>query len=328
MNPLNLKAPTRRRPLFRVEAEGLEARQVLSGGAGNTIALIRGTIPDTGAKDTTNFILSPSHFTAPKGRITLGVDVVAATNSELAPVITGIQSAGGRVRSMVYRGPQGPKALVRASSDNTAHAVLANLKVPRGGHQSSNYAVTISAASNTQGDYLLGYYLPGDADGDGAVTKTDIQGIKSQLGKTVDDSDYAFDADANRDGRITRADLNLARQNLGAKTTISPDITANFDPASDTGASDRITNLSTVTFSGVATPGASVSYQEINAKSPGASTTADASGNYSVTLNLAEGTSTFKVTSVDAFGQVISGSIQPVTYTTGVVPQADTTTTS
>lgn len=321
MHPSRSKTPARRRPLFRIEAEALESRQLLTGGAGNTIALVAGTVATGGGTTPSAFILNASHFSAPKGRFTLGVDVVATTNSSLKPVITSIASEA-KGHALVYRGPQGPKALVRASSDTVAHAVLTEVGFPsKAKNAGASYAVKITGASSTKGDFLLGYYLPGDADGNGKVDQADLTAIKSQNGKTVTDADYLFDADANRDGRVNRSDLLIARRNLGVMTTITPDITASLDPASDSGAADRITGLSTVKFTGVAAPGAKIAFAEVNAKTPGATTTVDASGKYSLTLKLAEGTNTYKVSSTDAFGQTISGSIQPVTYTTGEVPQ-------
>ena len=38
MNPNRSRSQTRRRPLFRIEAEVLESRQLMTGGAGDTIA--------------------------------------------------------------------------------------------------------------------------------------------------------------------------------------------------------------------------------------------------------------------------------------------------
>jgi len=322
MNPSRPRSQARRRPLFRIEAESLESRQLLTGGAGNTIALVRGSVETDGATTPSAFTIQSTHFTAPRGRLTLGVDVVATTNSGLKPVITGVTTDGTPRSKVLYQGPRGAKALARAASGDVANAVLTDVTYPtKGKKNAANYSVKITGVGNTKGDFLIGYYLPGDADGNGIVNNLDIKAIKSLNGRTVVETDYSFDADTNRDGVINRTDVALARKNLGVRTTIIPDITANFDPASDTGAADRITNVSTVKFTGVAAPGASISYVEVNKKTGSASTVADDSGKYSVTLALAEGTNTYKVTSIDAFGQTISGSIQPVTYTTGTVPQ-------
>ena len=315
----------RRRPLFRVEAEILESRQLLTGGAGNTFALTQGNVAAAGGSTVSAFVIESTHFTAPKGKITLGVDVVATAGSTLNPQIADV-SAGSGKRVRVERALKG--AAANSTSADLPHAVLATIRVPRGKAAfAAGFRTNVAAQAKTSGDFLLGYYLPGDANGDGRVTPADLTLIKKGMGKDVNADDYPFDADSNRDGVISRSDLMLAKRNLGVATTITPDFTANLDPATDTGASDRITNTQTVTFTGAAAPGAAISYQEVNGKAPTTSTVAAPTGQYTVSIPLTEGTSTFMVSSVDAFGQTITGSIQPVTYTTGDVP-TDTATTS
>lgn len=328
MNPYRPKSKPRRRPLFRIEAECLEGRQLLTGGAGNTIALSTGTIAAAGGSATAPFVIESSHFAAPKGKITLGVDVVAASSSKVTPQIASVKPTGEvKAASVLTHATQ---AQVKASTAaDLPHAVLANITIPRGKHAfSASFTTKVVATGNTSGDFLLGYYLPGDADGDGKVTQSDIKVIKGAMGKTVSDNDYVFDADSNRDGKITSADIGLAKANLGVSTTITPDFTANLDPATDDGATDRITNHSTVNFTGQAAPGAKINFTEVAAKSPGGSAVADSAGKYTVAIPLTPGTNTFTVSSVDAFGQTIKGSIQPVTYTTSPAPVATATTTT
>jgi hypothetical protein len=321
MTPYRSQTQNRRRPLFRIEPEALEGRLLLTGGGGNTIALAKGTIAAVDGTTTSPFVIESGHFSVPNHRMTLGVDVVADTGSTILPKINSVALQSG-VRIATTALPQ-PKKNASATTTDSPHAVLATITVPAGKKGfSTNFNTKISAQNKTSGDYLLGYYLPGDADGDGAVSKADVATIKSLLGKTVSDAAYSFDADSNRDGRITMADVNIAKANLGVKTTITPSFTANLDPNTDTGALDRITNDSTVNFNGSGSPGAKITFTEVNNKEPAVSTVVNSSGVYTVTIPLQEGTSTFTVTSVDAFGQTITGSIQPVTYTTGAVPPA------
>lgn len=320
--PNRSKSQTRRRPLFRIEAEGLESRQLLTGGGGNTIALSKGTIAAVGGTTTSPFTVESGHFTVPHHRLILGVDVVADGSSKLNPKIVSVLEGSAHVATSSLPPSKTP-------SVNDPHAVLATIVVPRGKKSfSAKFATKIAAQANTSGNFLLGYYLPGDANGDGHVTKADIASIRSLVGKTVNDSAYSFDADANRDGRITMADVKIAKANLGVSTTITPSFTANLDPKTDSGLADRITNHSTVTFNGSASPGANILFTEVNNKEPAVSTTATAAGTYSINIPLTTGTSTFKVTSVDAFGQTIAGSIQPVTYTVAPVPVTLATKTS
>lgn len=322
MTPNRSKSQTRRRPLFRIEAEGLESRQLLTGGGGNTIALAKGTVATAGGTTLAPFTVESGHFTVPKHRLTLGVDVVADGSSTINPKIVSVAEGSARVSTTSL-----PPSTTTTAND--PHAVLATVVLPRGKKGfSAKFTTKVAAQQNTSGDFLLGYYLPGDANGDGKVTKADIASIKSILGKTVNDSTYSFDADSNRDGRITMADLNIAKGNLGVSTTITPSFTANLDPSTDSGLADRITNNSTVTFNGQASPGAQITFTEVNAKEPAVSTTAAADGTYKVNIPLNVGTSTFNVSSVDAFGQTIAGSIQPVTYTTAPVPVTVASTTT
>jgi hypothetical protein len=177
--------------------------------------------------------------------------------------------------------------------------------------------VQIQGQYSTTGSYLVGFYLPGDANGDGTVNSTDLQTMMSELGSTPSSSGtkYTFDADTNRDGRISLSDLQVGSQNLGASTKISPVINVNLDPATDGPMHSRITNFRNVHFTGTSTPGATVNFTEINSNSPGATGTADSSGNFSIMVPLGDGSNTFKVASTDSFGQTISGQISPVTYT-------------
>ena len=99
----------------------------------------------------------------------------------------------------------------------------------------------------------------------------------------------------------------------GAKTTIMPVVTANLAPGNG-GQANRVSAIPNASFTGISTPGAKVTYAEINAKSAPVTTTADSTGNYSLVVPLAVGSNTFKVTSVDPFNQVISGQIAAVTF--------------
>lgn len=321
MNPNRSKSQTRRRPLFHIEAEVLESRQLMTGGAGDTIALSTGTIAAVNGTTSAPFVIESGHFTAPKGHLVLGVDVVAATGSTLKPQIAGISQ--GNLHIALSGAPRGPQAHVKGTSPtaDTPHAVLATINLPHKGTTfSASFSTKIAATAKTSGGFLLGYYLPGDVNGDGKVDATDLATIKSLIGKTVSDPAYQFDADSNRDGKITMADYTIAKRNLGVSTTITPDFTANLDPKAQTSTGTRVTNQSTVAFTGMAAPGAKISYTETGGKTGTTSAQADGSGNYSITVPLVPGTNTFKASAFDAFGQTITGTVQPVTYTLPVVP--------
>ena len=312
---------TNRRPkTVRPVAESLETRALLTGGAGSTFALVPGEISTAGGTQTVTVHVDPGHFTMPRKSMTLGVDIAASSGSTVHPKIISVTP----VAAVSAAGANGHKPA--ATSGGMVHikrvknntALLADLRSPTG--KAMDYNVTVKAQDNTAGKYLLGFYLPGDADGNGTVTQDDLNTITKNIGAISGDKQYNFDNDTNRDGRIGLDDLRLAQKNLGVKTTITPVVNANLDPASDTGDADRITNAKVAHFTGTGTVGATISYAEAANKSPEVKTTVGADGNYSINVPLALGSNTFKVKSVDAFGQVISGQITPLTYTTSPAP--------
>ena len=194
------------------------------------------------------------------------------------------------------------------------------MPVPSSTQAPVSYTVQVKGLNHTSGQYLLGFYLPGDANGDGTVNSTDITTIKSLVGDTATNSNYSFDADVNRDAIINRQDVKLAESNLGTTTQVSPVVSVNLDPASDP-ALDRTTPYSTVHFAGKVTPGATLTFANNSNQGATTSATADSTGAYNIMVPLASGSNTFTVTTQDGFGQSISGQISPVVYS----PTASTT---
>lgn len=317
----------RRKPGLAVDP--LEDRRVLSAGMGSTFAIVPGTLAEvsqsTGGPRRAIAAATPSssvevkldstHFTpGARGRIILGIDVAADPNSSAKPIVSSIQSANGR--NIAFQNSRYSKALVKAQSlgNPLSSAVTTTLTTPKDGQAPATYKVGVRGGTADAGAYLLGFYLPGDVDGDGTVTKDDVAAIAGKFGRTSTEDGYSFDADANRDGKIDAQDLRIAGQNIGAKTVISPVTSVNLDPASDSGISDRITDQQVVKFTGAASPNATVVFTEANGNSAGATTTVGADGKYSIDVPLGKGSNTFKVTTSDAFGQSISGTIAPVSY--------------
>ncbi len=292
----------RRRITFqpRVEGQALESRRLMTGGMGGTFALIPGTIATAGGSADVKITINPALFTTPKGHFTLGVDVVpATTGSTFVPYIAGVLNPQGRV----------------VGRSTNLRAVLVPVKFnPHAANTPETFTIHVAGLNQTTGQFLLGFYLPGDADGDGVVTQTDLNTIKSQNGQKSSSSTYNFDADVNRDGRVNHVDLSLARQDLGVKTTVLPIISANLDPATTTSFPDRTTTDPNMHITGVATPGSTIVYDDLLAPSTPVTTTADASGNYSIVLPLNPGSNTFQVSTADSFGQTISGQLSPIVY--------------
>ncbi len=302
MNPTN--PSPRRRPRVTPSPEALETRSLLTGGAGNSFALVPGTIDQAGGAAALQFTIDPGHLSKPSGSLVLGIDVTGQSNSQVDPRIVSVASAQG----ITAQGAGGARGL-RLSRGRGSTAVLATME---SGSNRANFTVNVSARRRTSGGFLVGYYLPGDVNGNGVVEQADVGTTRGLIGARVDQTRYNFDADANRDGRINRADVAITRRNLDARTTITPVVTADLDPA--TAGTDRASTTGRVHFTGTATPGSILTYADVAGVVPTVTTTADAAGNYSVDLMLSPGSNTFQVTSTDPFGQTISGRIAPVIY--------------
>ncbi len=210
--------------------------------------------------------------------------------------------------------------MTELSRARATSAVLVPLKVDPASATPLALTVKISGEHQTTGKVLSGYFLPGDTNDDGKVNTNDIDAIWSSMGSVAGESTYKFDADANRDGRVSAIDLMLAKYNEGAGTNVTPIVTADLNPVSDSGTADRKTVYKDVVFEGKGTPGARITFTEGSGKIAPASTVIGGDGTYSLTISLAPGDNTFNVTSQDAFGQTISGSITPVTYLEPLVP--------
>lgn len=316
MNDSRERHQNRRKPALGVDS--LEDRRLMSADMGSTFAIVPGEVTAAGAKSTVDVKIDPGYFTGATrgGRIVLGVDVAADPNSQVKPQIVSVESSNGRRVSVQHA--RYANTLVKAQGLLTPQstAVTFTVPVPKAGQAPATYKVDVKGLTEGTGKYLLGFYLPGDVNGDGKVTNDDITTMASKIGQKSTDKGYAFDADANRDGKIDVRDLRIASQNLGASTIVSPVASVNLDPASDTGISDRVTNQRVVKFTGTATPNATVVFTELNKNSPGATATVGPDGKYSVNVQLGDGSNTFQVATTDAFGQTISGSISPVTFST------------
>lgn len=297
---------------FEVQGSELERREVPAS-MGNTFAILPGEVTKAGDLSSIKVNLDKNLFTLPKGKATLGVAVAATSGGTVSPVINKVVNQSSK--SVGIAAPASKKITAAAPTNLPPKPVLFSAQLGKGSAASS-YTVSVKDSKNGTGSYLSGFYLPGDANGDLKVQKSDVDLIKGAIGSKTGDSKYNFNTDSNRDGVIDNTDLKYAQQNLGVVVKVNPVITARLDPASDTGASDRITDKQNVNFQGVATPGATLTYTEVDNKVPPVTAKADASGNYTITVGLADGNNLFRVTSSDSFGQSISGLLSPVTYRT------------
>ena len=180
----------------------------MTGGTGDTFAIIRGTVtPRRGQPTAVKFTIDPTHFTLAQGQVhARDRHRRRASGSTVKPQIVSVNNPNGKNVDPTHSrtgsaAPGLPSGTVPAGSATTA--VLAPVqfdhKNPNG---SVTYTVNVKGLSNTSGQFLLGFYLPGDANGDGKVDTTDVAATKAELGVTASNANYTFDADANRDGRI------------------------------------------------------------------------------------------------------------------------------
>ena len=324
---MNQSRPQNRKPRVAApSAELLEDRKLMTGGVGDTFAIMPATITKAGGHATVSFNLSPSLFTDKGNKpFVLGIDIAAGTGSSALPKVLSVTTPTGKTLSVAHAAFDASVKKTGASASNTvSSAGLVTIpgitgklvkSTTKGGAatQSYVYKVNVETTGKTSGAVLVGFYLPGDADGSGVVNQVDLNAITYGLGTNANDTTgkYSFDADVDRNGVINAADMAIARKNLGIGTTVSPVISANLDPGSVSDAKNRITSNSSVLITGAATPGATIAYTATGV--PTTTAIADTTGNYKVNLPLNTGANTFNVVATDGFDQKITGSIASIT---------------
>jgi hypothetical protein len=313
MNPFRSNPRRRRKLVFGPER--LETRELMTSGS-NTFAIIPGTVSTTNGTTAIKFTIDPANFTLPRQALTLGIDVVPASGSTIKPLIASVDDPHGDLVPQVFHSIYDPHlGYVAVASNPATSSVLAPLTLyPHQPNRPITYTVNVQAVGQTSGSFLLGFYLPGDAQGNGTVSKADINIVKSLQGTRSTSSNYNFNADVNRDGRIGKIDLAFTLQNQGVSTTVTDIVQANYNSSNDYPGESRVSKVPQAQFTGTATPGSSIVYTNTSNGNATTTTTADSSGNYSITVPLVSGTNVFQVNVTDSFGQTISGTLTPVSY--------------
>lgn len=294
------KAKTKAKSGPRLEA--LEDRVLLASSVtGNNFALISRPVEVPSEVVQIPVNVTSQHFTMPRGSMILGIDVIDQPGSNLQPRVLMVTDGSGATLGDIT-GPEN-------------RATIVNVTRPRGVPvQTLTLTVAATTANPEPGAVLTGYYLPGDANADGRVDGRDFRLTQALVGAKRGDANYNFDADANRDGVIDQQDLRLLRRNIGVATKVAPMISANLDPASDTGLPDRVTRLREVRFQGAATPGTVMTFTErANAFDP-VQVTVGNDGTYQVQIAIADGENRIDVEAADPFGQIFRGALSPVTH--------------
>src|SRR4051794_14002367 len=155
--------------------EVLESRSLMTGGVGNTFALIPGTVDTPGGTAVVPITVDTTHFTLPKNKLALGIDVVSSNQSGLSPLITRVDSPHNTIVPQAFHSIYNPHLSHSAVAQGVGtRAVLAPLSLfPGQPNTPATYNVTVSGENKTSGSFLLGFYLPGDANGDGMVDQAD-----------------------------------------------------------------------------------------------------------------------------------------------------------
>jgi hypothetical protein len=292
---------TRRREVAP-SVEGLEPRLELTGGLGSQFAEISGTIATPGGSVEIPFAINPALFARPNGRILLGIDVSPQSGSDALPRIVEVDNAQGAFVAPALHATYDPAVSRLLNGKTETSASLVSLPAPTG-HTAQMFAVRVADTGHAGGAVRVGFYLPGDANGDGAVTPADLGAIRAAMGSHYGDPRYSVDLDTNRDGRVDAADLNLAWSNLGARTIVLPGLAVGVDPSDPMDLTHRTTTAGQILIAGQATPGSVVAAVGESGHTTAVGTVADATGHFRLSVPLTAGTNDPVVTDFDGFGQ-------------------------
>ena len=152
--------------------EMLEERQLSERRPGQHFRIMSGSCQPGKAGFLGAFIISPNDFTAGRGnKILMGIDVAADPGTSVQPgrFRENAQGRPGAAHSLGLHA----RAVIKAQklTDPVSWAVLVFVPVPRPDQPAAHYDVQVRGANKTTGNYLLGFYLPGDVAGAGTVTQ-------------------------------------------------------------------------------------------------------------------------------------------------------------
>jgi hypothetical protein len=225
---------------FEIQGNELERRAVPAN-MGNTFAIVSGEVVKAGELSQVKVNFDKNLFTLPKGKATIGVAVAPVSGGTVSPAISKVVNQANKSVAQASTPASRKISAAQSTTSTVPKPVIFNVQLGRGS-AASTYTVSVKDQKTGTGNFLSGFYLPGDANGDLKVQKSDVDLIKGAIGAKTGDQKYNFNADSNRDGVIDNTDVKLAQQNMGVAVKVNPVITARLDPANDTGAADRITD--------------------------------------------------------------------------------------
>ncbi len=198
----------------------MEPRRLMAGGLNAFATVPIPAPPMSGGTSAVTFRIQHSDFTmARRGSIWLRL---ADSSSDVAGPTLGIVTG----TTMTPRGLVTSDALTRALPGGQEL-----VKVRYGTYTLSVGPVWPSTPSSS-----VSFAMAGAAAASSAVDAGSLAVIRSHLGQTAGSPDYVPAADVYNNGVINRADLRLARQNLGARTSVQPlevGVTVNLTPIDD-----------------------------------------------------------------------------------------------
>jgi hypothetical protein len=184
--------------------EKLEPREVLSTVGSPPFAAIGGSIGAPGRPAEVIFRLEPGRFVADRTMpMLLALEAEPLPGSPVAPKISHVGSLQGRNTYNVIplRGP-----------------MATNIAVPNA--RPTLYKIGVRDLGRSTGDFVVKISLPGDADGDGVVDRSDMGRVRSSYGSRDGGRRYDPGADTNGDGKVGHYDYGLTRRNMGARASV------------------------------------------------------------------------------------------------------------
>jgi hypothetical protein len=206
--------------------ERLEDRALLTGGAGDTFAVVAGTIARPGGTAAVHLTIDQAHFRLPRQAFTLGVDVAPDAGSGLLPLIASVDDPHGNLIPQTFTSIYDPHLshLAVASGQATRAALTPVSFFPGAPGKPATYTANVEAQGNSSGSFHFSFYLPGDANGDGVVNQADLRITERASGSRAGQARYNANADVNRDGRIGKIDISYVEQNMGVRIVAAPQV--------------------------------------------------------------------------------------------------------
>lgn len=271
--------PSNRRPTT-LSIEELESRALP---AASAFAVIEGQLPAGSSGDQVTIHIRPSDFNLPQGNVSL---------------------------KLVARDAAGHPLAIGPLSEHVSGSVLQQFRSGAGVRFSQlaegDYSFVVGAGNNSGAGYHVRCFLAGDVNGDQRITSGDLQAIRARFGASSSPGTwnwlaalpgqfaYLASADVDGNGRINSRDLFLAGRNAAVSTTLQP-LKLQLDSTQISPTSQLVTVLAHTSN------GAMVTFTYPDGTEETVSANAD--GLASVPLLVQPGSTDFKFSATDGFGQ-------------------------